>query len=201
MSENQKPFVLLGAGGHAKVVLDILRFHNFQIAGVCDPLLDKKQEEAWRGIKVLGSDTFLKTINPSEVVLANGIGITSQANIRKEIYCEFSGLGFVFPPLIHGVAWVSSTAIIKAGVQIMAGAIIQADALIDEDSIINTGATVDHDSKIGAHTHVGPGATICGDVLVGESCFIGAKSVVLEGSVINSSNFIRANSMHYSPNK
>lgn len=201
MNRNQRPFILLGAGGHAKVVLDILKDHNFEILGVCDPLLESYRDKAWRGIKVLGGDSFLRTMDPSQVVLANGIGITSRENLRKKIYCEFSGVGFAFPPLIHGASWVSSTATIESGAQIMAGAIIQADVLIGENSIINTGATIDHDSEIGAHTHIAPGVTICGNVSVGESSFIGSKSVILEGSLINASSFIRANSMFHSLRK
>jgi UDP-perosamine 4-acetyltransferase len=196
MNRQQKPFILLGAGGHAKVVLDILRNWDFRILGVCDPFLYRDSVTNWRGIQVLGDDLYLNTLDPQKIVLANGIGITPSSVIRENVYSDFRRLGFSFPPLIHRTAWVSPDAKIEEGVQIMAGAIIQADVLIGENSIINTGATIDHDSEIGAHTHVAPGATICGNVSVGKSSFIGANCTILEGAVIDAGGFVRANNLH-----
>jgi sugar O-acyltransferase (sialic acid O-acetyltransferase NeuD family) len=157
MNKEEKDFILLGAGGHAKVVMDIIQDHRYHIRGVCDPILYKKKVSKWRGLKVLGDDSFVKKLDPKEIFLANGVGITRSNKIREEIYDEFTKLGFVFPCLVHHSAWISPSARAANGVQIMAGAIIQADVMIGENSIVNTGAKVDHDSIVGAHSHIAPG--------------------------------------------
>ena len=199
MNKTNRPFVLLGAGGHAKVVLDILKDNGLQILGVCDPDLHSKALANWRGVPVLGDDSFVKRIDPNEIFLANGIGVTKSNKIREKVYADFIKLGFVFPALIHSSAWVSPWVTFEDGVQIMAGAVIQADVTIGRNSIVNTGAKVDHDSNVGANTHIAPGVTICGNVLIGDLSFIGSNSCVLEGAVIDRSSFISANSVYYSP--
>lgn len=175
------PLILIGAGGHARVLQELAQSAGLQFLGVCDPQLASQGEVAWRGLAVLGGDEALNGIDPGSVGLVNGIGQLVGGRIRRALHDRLRRAGFTFPTLVHPAAWVASSAMLADGVQIMAGAIIQPDSRIDSDVIINTRASVDHDCTIGQHVHIAPGATLCGGVLVGEGAFIGAGAVVIQG--------------------
>lgn len=176
-----QPLVMIGAGGHAKVLHALALAADRSIVGVCDPQLVQQGITHWRGVPVLGGDGALAQFDPAAVGLVNGIGQLVGSLARQEIYVRLRQLGFKFPALIHPAAWVAPTALLGDGVQIMAGAIVQPDCCIGENSIINTHACIDHDCQIGAHVHIAPGATLCGAVVVGSSCFVGSGSTVIQG--------------------
>lgn len=175
------PLILIGAGGHARVLQELAQVAGWQFLGVCDPHLASQGETTWQGLAVLGGDAALNGMDPSGVGLVNGIGQLVGSTVRRALHDRFCTAGFTFPTLVHPAAWVSSTAMLADGVQIMAGAIIQPGCRIDSDVIINTRASVDHDCTIGPHVHIAPGATLCGGVHVGEGAFIGAGAVVIQG--------------------
>ncbi|MDZ5456535.1 acetyltransferase [Azohydromonas lata] len=173
------PLVLLGAGGHAKVVLSLVRAAGLALHGVCDPALARQGVAQWRGLPVLGGDEALDALAPSAVALANGIGQLAQGTLRRDVYERLARRGFRFPALVHPQAWVDPSAVLADGVQVMAGAVVQADCRVGENTIVNTRASLDHDCLIGAHVHVAPGACLCGTVSVGDGAFVGAGATVL----------------------
>lgn len=173
------PLVLLGAGGHAKVVLSLARAAGLALHGVCDPLLARQGVAQWRGLPVLGGDEALDALAPSAVALALGIGQLVQGTLRRDVYERLARRGFRFPALVHPHAWVDPSAVLADGVQVMAGAVVQADCRVGENTIVNTRASLDHDCRIGAHVHVAPGACLCGTVRVGDGAFVGAGATVL----------------------
>lgn len=175
-----KNIIVLGGGGHAKVLIDAVRSTNcFGISGILDPGL--KVGEQILGVSVLGSDNFLDDHSGNEFVLALGIGSVKVPSVRKNIFDKYKDRGFEFPLIIHRNAYVSGTSIISEGVQVMACAVIQPDAFIGENVIINTSAVIEHDCKISAHSHISPGAVLGGDVEVGECSHIGLGARVLQG--------------------
>ena len=174
-----RAWILLGAGGHAKVVLGLARALGLRVVGVCDPGLASTGEVSWRGIPVLGGDDAVASYDPRDVALLNGIGQLPGGVARRRVHERFSTDGFEFPVLVHPRATVDETAALAAGVQVMAGAIVQADASIGEGTIVNSGASVDHDCRIGRHVHIAPGAVLCGGVVVGDDAFLGAACTVL----------------------
>ncbi|MCP6699715.1 acetyltransferase [Pseudomonas donghuensis] len=175
------PFVILGAGGHAKVLLSLLQALGAQVKGVCDPGLAASSIPMWRGIVVLGGDEALEQFDPSHIALVNGMGQVVGSSRRRDIFVALTARGFRFPALVHPAAWVDASVILEAGVQVMAGAVIQPDATIGANTIINTGARVDHDCIIGSHVHVAPAAVLCGGVKVSPGAFIGAGSTTIQG--------------------
>lgn len=179
-----KPLVLLGAGGHAKVLISLARAAGFDLFGVCDPTLSCEGQKQWRGLRVMGGDDVLDTLDPESVGMVNGIGQLVAGNGRRRIFENLKSKGFHFPILVHPTAWVDDTSILREGVQIMAGAIIQADVIIGENSIVNTKAGIDHDCRLGAHVHVAPGATLCGGVHVRDHAFVGSGATVIQGVAI-----------------
>ncbi|MBC3242146.1 acetyltransferase [Pseudomonas lurida] len=186
------PIVMIGAGGHAKVLLSLLRALKMPIKGVCDPALKTMTGEMWRGIPILGGDEVLQGISPAEVLLVNGVGQLAGSTRRQELYEVLVAQGFTFPSLVHPTAWLDESVCLEDGVQVMAGVIIQADVRVGSNSIINTAAAVDHDCIIGRHTHVAPSAVLCGSVVAGDASFIAAGATVIQGIMIGESAVVGA---------
>ncbi|MHC8396062.1 acetyltransferase [Pseudomonas sp. LB3P93] len=180
----QKPLVILGAGGHAKVLLSLVQSAGFDVLGVCDPVLADQAGGQWRGISILGGDSALDALDPGSIELVNGLGQLVGGTGRKKVFQRLSARGFRFPVLVHPLAWVDATARLAEGVQVMAGAIIQADVVIGANSIINTRAGIDHDCRLGEDVHVAPGATLCGSVQVENGAFIGSGATVIQGLTV-----------------
>lgn len=189
MSELFRPssrLILLGAGGHAKVLHALALSLGHDLFGVCDPDLASRGVREWRGLPILGDDAVLKSLDPGKFGIINGIGSIAGSTTRQDVYDRVRKLGFGFPALVHPTAWVADDATLGDGVQVMAGAIVQPDCSIGVNSIVNTRASIDHDCHLGAHVHIAPGATLCGGVLIGDGTFIGAGAIVIQGISIGS---------------
>ena len=171
---------LYGAGGHAKVILDILKSSNIIVSGVFD---DNPAIESLMGIPV----SHEKTGFPLIVSVGNN-------RIRKDIVEKFDNAAFsAF--VCDKSAIISDCASIEKGTVVMQGAIIQSSAKIGNHCIINTGVSIDHDCTIQDYVHIAPGCTLCGDVKVGEGSLIGAGSVVIPGIRIGKWSVIGAGSV------
>lgn len=175
------PLVLLGAGGHARVLYALAVSAGHPVIGLCDPDLAAQGETHWYGVPVLGGDEALDDIDPAGTGLINGIGQLVGSRLRERIYTRMQVAGFRFPPLIHPTAWVAADVTLADGAQVMAGSIVQPGCTIGENSILNTRAGIDHDCTLGAHVHIAPGATLCGSVRVDEHAFIAAGAVLIQG--------------------
>lgn len=184
-----KPVLLLGLGGHAKVLINILRLCEREIIGALS--LDPVGSEVM-GINVLGPDKDISKFKPSDVELVNSVGQLPRDDKRMSLYLDAKEKGFSFSQVIHPAAIVSLDVALGEGVQIMAGAVIEPAVTIGDNSIINTGASINHDTTIGAHSHVAPGVVICGGVTVGKGAFIGAGAYLLPGTNVKDRAFIKA---------
>ena len=174
---SKRKIVIVGGGGHARVLLDILRLRKQVITGYTDVKV-----RAPMPLKYLGDDAaFIKKHSPREVVLVNGIGSVGLPQARREVYERFKKAGFVFLSVIHPRAVIASDAVLGEGVQAMAGTVVNTGARAGENVIINTLSSVDHDSNIGAHTHIAPGVTVCADVHIGEGCHAGTGAKFIQG--------------------
>lgn len=179
----EKPVILLGAGGHAKVLLDILWEQGAEILGIAEKDgVDRPMELC--GVPVIGNDSDVLGYSPEEIDLVNGIGSIGSTALRQKVYEKFKVQGYNFRQVIHSNAIVSRKAELDEGVQVMAGAVVNIGARIGENSIINTNASVDHDCFIGAHTHIAPGATLSGSVTVGNGSHIGTRATIVQSVCI-----------------
>jgi UDP-perosamine 4-acetyltransferase len=176
-----KPWILLGAGGHASVVLDLLRELQCEVLGVSDPALLAQSVLQWQGLPVWDDATVIAKYLPTHVFLANGVGFVQTPEPRQGVFHTYAQMGFVFPALVHPFSWVAPDVLLEAGVQIMAGAVVQTGTTLGTNTLVNTGARIDHGCQIGPHSHVACGAILCGDVHLGTSTFIGAGSVLIQG--------------------
>jgi len=191
-SQDKLRLVMLGAGGHARVLHALLVAAGHQLAGVCDPFLDAQGVPSWNGVPVLGADDALLKFSIAEVGVINGLGQLVGERRRQALFLRFSGLGYTFPPLVHPAAWVAPCVVLAPGVQVMAGAVLQPSCTIGANTIINTRAGIDHDCHIGADVHIAPGATLCGGVTVGDGAFVGAGATVIQGIAIGAGAVIGA---------
>lgn len=183
--------ILLGAGGHAKVLLDALLRAGIGVKGIVDPVL-AETNTLWRGISVIGNDDDLLKLNPDQVILINGTGSLPSSSLRQRLFTRFTEAGFQFMNVIHPSALIGAGVELGEGVQIMAGAIIQADTVIGSNSIINTGALVDHDCVIGRAAHLAPGVVVSGGVTIGEGAHIGTGSSIIQGVCVGAGCIVGA---------
>lgn len=187
-----KDVIIIGAGGHAQVILDILKMNeNINVIGATAlSKYDCKLE-----VPYLGNDSTILEYNPNKIYLVNGIGSTTLPLKRKEIYIKFKEVGYFFESIIHPSAIISDTVTLGEGVQIMAGCIVQSCSNIGNNVLLNTAASVDHDSLIGDHTHLAPGVICCGNVEIGAGCHIGPGAILVQGAKIGASLFMKARAL------
>ncbi|WP_353722846.1 acetyltransferase [Dyadobacter sp. 676] len=175
--------LIYGAGGHARVILSILRTIGKQVSGIFD--------DNWQNIPVLASHPVRKyqPTFDSEEQLIVAIG---DNQVRRRVA---SGVIHSFGQIVHPAAIVDSSVSIGPGVVIIHNAVIQAGCCIGDHVVVNTGAIVDHECILEDFVHVGPAAVLCGGVRVGECTLVGAGSVVVPGVRIGRECLIGAGSV------
>lgn len=186
-----KPIIIIGNGGHASVLIEILLLQKRDILSYTAP----REEANLYGVKYLGTDKIIGEYSPEKVELVLGLGTVSVSTVRRNIFEEMKKLGYTFVTCIHPKSIISPTAVVAEGAQIMAGAIIQSHAQIGENTIINTGAIIEHDCLIGAHVHIAPGTTLSGGVIIGNESHIGTGSSIIQGIEIGKNTLIGAGSV------
>jgi UDP-perosamine 4-acetyltransferase len=174
-----RPVIVLGAGGHASVLIDALQQTGREIMGITDP-----DETLWNkdylGIEVLGDDEKILDIHPDRIELVNGLGSVKTTSARQKLFETWHNKGYSFASVIHPKAIVAPGVKTVEGVQILAGAIINPNVLIGANSIVNTGAILEHDCIIGNHVHIAPGVRMAGGVRVGDGAHIGIGCTILQ---------------------
>jgi len=195
MSSQSLPLLILGAGGHAKVLLEVLFQEQRKIIGVATPHLDSGAH--YLGLAVIGSDEAVFEYDTQEVLLINGVGSLPEKKHRWDLSVTMRERGYRFGSVIHPNSTIATDVLFAEGVQLMAGAIIQPGCKIGRDSIINTGVKIDHDSIVGDQCHIAPGVTISGDVQVGNNVHIGTGVHVIQGINIGEGSVIAAGTTVY----
>ena len=188
------PIIILGSGGHAKVLIDVLRIRDIKVVGITSIELQDINKKL-NGINVIGNDEAIFRYSPESVHLVNGIGYTGKTEKRRELFDFFKGKGYSFAGVIHPSAVVSLDVQMDEGVQVMAGAVIQTGSKIKKNTIINTKVSVDHDCVIGSHVHLAPGVTISGGVQVADDVHIGAGATIIQEIRIGKNRLIGAGSL------
>lgn len=170
------PLLIIGAGGHGRVVADALLAAGQNVLGFVDPA-----SSLWGrtcvGLPVLGGEAVLEDDAFRSASLVNGLGGTGGA-LRRRAQRRLEAAGREFVGVRHPSAVVSPFARLAGDVQILARAVIQADAEVRGGCIINTAAVVEHDCRLSTFVHCAPGSVLCGGVTVGDDGHIGAASVI-----------------------
>lgn len=190
--ETKIPIVIIGAGGHAAAIADIIQKQGrYRIIGYTAPR--KRSPASCLGYKYLGDDSILPNLVEEGVNLsALGVGGTGDNRPRSKLYEQILKLGFSFPVLSHPTAIVSGNVILGNGTVIAPGAVVNPRVETGKNVIINSGAVIEHDSSIGDHVHVAPGAVLCGGVRVGRLAHVGAGAVIIQGVKIGEGTIVGA---------
>lgn len=187
---NKQRVIVFGAGGHAKVVTDVLeQMGLYRIVGLVDDSPELKGTV--RGeYPVLGNKDDLAGMSGAGI---DGVIVALGDNYRRKLVCnEVERMGFKLVSAIHPSAVIGSRVRIGAGTLVVAGVVVNVDAEIGEDVIVNTGATIDHDCRIEAHVHLSPGVHLAGRVSVGALTHIGIGAVVLPNLTIGQNCIVGA---------
>jgi sugar O-acyltransferase (sialic acid O-acetyltransferase NeuD family) len=185
--------VVVGGGGHAKVVIGIFkRISECKIIGYTD-ISDKG---TILGVSYLGSDQILRKIinERSNISAALGIGYLTISSKRKILAKYLQSLGYNLPMLLSPSAMINDQVNIERGSVVFDGAVINPGSRIGEFVIINTNSTIEHDVKIGNYVHIGPGAIICGGAVISDNSVVGAGATVIQNISIGESCIIGAGS-------
>lgn len=174
---------LFGAGGHAKVILDLLKENDIELSGIID---DNPHLQEWMGYPVLSSN--IEQLSPVLISIGSN-------NVRKRIADLLYQKGASFGTVVSTHALVSPYATIGEGSVVMHGGIVQSCCRIGKHNIVNTGASIDHDCILDDYVHISPHATLCGNVQVGEGSWIGAGSVINPGVIIGKWSIIGSGSV------
>ncbi|MFN0719105.1 acetyltransferase [Vibrio cyclitrophicus] len=189
--ESLLPIVMIGGGGHASILTEILLNQGREILAVVSPE-DISQRSVFKGMTHLKNDEDVLTFDKDKIRLVNGIGMMPKSNFKKKINEYFLSLGYRFETVTADSALVSPFSKIETGAQILPMAIIQIGATVGSHSIINTGALVEHDCSVGTYNHIAPKATLCGQVETKDNVYIGAGSTVIQGISIASGTVVGA---------
>ena len=173
-----EPTIIVGAGGHGRVVLDILRAGGkYVVAGFvdADPALTGKEVA---GLPVFGHINGLPKLRQKKIRSAIvAIGDAAPRESYAKVLVEH---GFVLINAIHPSAVIAGGVTLGTNIVVAAGAVVGTESRIEDSAIINTGATVDHECVVGRASHICPGASLAGKVTVGPRAFVGLGARVIQ---------------------
>ncbi|MES2372491.1 MAG: acetyltransferase [Bacteroidota bacterium] len=165
----KRAFALIGAGGHAKVIIEIIE----EMGGTIEMINDTMSK-----ITILYGYPVKQELPAIDIPVIISVGSNK---IRKRIASEITN---AFGTAIHPKANLSGRCKVNEGTVVMAGATINSDAKIGKHCIININASVDHDCVIGDFVHIAPGSSIAGGVTIGEGTLVGVGSSIVPGTHI-----------------
>lgn len=181
------PIVGVGAGGHARCVIDALR----SVLGAHRPIELFDDDEGRHGSVVLGLPVVgaLTPLRLAAAVAAGhaafvGVGGAGDTRPRRALYDYLVAAGFDVPSVVHRSAIVSPSATIERSAQVLAGAVVNAQAQVGANALVNAGVVIGHDVVVGRHTHVASGAVVGGGATIGEGAHIGSGATILEGRTV-----------------
>lgn len=185
----KKKIIIIGGGGHAESLVDILFRNNFfeKIVGYVD--INKTKLK----LNYLGNDNYFNKIkNNKNYVLVNGIGI--DINLREKVFLALKKK-FSFLTLKDKSSVISPFAKIEEGASIFPNCHIGPNTIIKENVVIHTNVSIEHDVTIEKNSYVGPGSTICGNCHIKKNNLIGGNSFIKQNIIIGEKNSIGAGSI------
>jgi sugar O-acyltransferase (sialic acid O-acetyltransferase NeuD family) len=186
-----KPLLLIGCGGHARSLIDVIETGgHWRIHGLVG--LPGQVGSSVLSYPVIGSDVDLPSLREacSSAVLA--IGQLPDPAPRQQLAAHLQHVGFHCPVIVSPHAVVSRHAQLGAGTVVGHGAIVNAGAVVGGHCILNSRALIEHDVQIGNHCHVSTGALVNGGVQLGCGSFVGSGAMLREGLQLPAGTVISA---------
>ena len=175
-----KKIFVIGAGGHAKVLIEaLLANKEANLAGALE-LDDKLIGQSILNVPILSQQAMLAKYPPGDVVLVNGVGSVRSTEARQKVFKHFKALNYRFMSIIHPTAYMANDVMCGEGCQVLARSTVLSGTILGDNVIVNTNASVDHDCHIGDHTHVAPRVVFSGRVHLGESSHVGTGAIVIQ---------------------
>jgi sugar O-acyltransferase (sialic acid O-acetyltransferase NeuD family) len=191
MPQVERPIIVLGAGGHARVLIDALQQLGTNIMGITDP--DKTLwGQTFMDVDILGPDEKIFDIHPERILLVNALGSTQSTKARQKLFETWQQRGYTFATIVHLKSVLASSVTLAEGVQVLAGAVINPYTTVGMNTIVNTGVVLEHDCIIGDHVHLAPGVRVAGNVSIGRGTHVGIGSTVIQGLTLGENCLIAA---------
>lgn len=170
--------IIIGAGGHGKVIADILSLdNNIECIGFIDDNKDKQGKKIIYGLRVIGKLSQIEEKVPKEIKCICAIG---HNYFRRKIFNKLTDKGYDFINAIHPTAYISKDAKLGKGISICGHAFVGPGSILGNNIIVNTSASIDHDNIIKNHAQITPGVHLGGDVTIGENVMIGLGANVIQ---------------------
>lgn len=185
--------VILGAGGHARVLIDCLQYYpDVAIVGILDSALSLHGESIY-GIPVLGEDDLIgELVQRGTTHFVVGLGSIGNTLPRKKLFDFAFSYGLVPLTVKHPTAVISNSAVYGDGCQFLPGCIVNTEANLGVNVIVNSGGIVEHNCIIGNHAHIATGAKLAGGVQVGRGVHIGAGATIRQNIFIGDFSIVGA---------
>lgn len=168
--------VIIGGGGHARVVLRAARSQGLNVLGYAAPVPGEDGVD----VPYVGADAELaRKFDTKKCVAVLGMGKTAVAGARLSVFEQLQAEGFRFPSIVAQGAVVHENVHLGDGTVVLDGAVVATGAQLGRACIVNHNAVVDHDCCLGDDVHIAPGATLSGGVTVGDRCMIGAGATLI----------------------
>ena len=184
-----KPLLIIGGGGHAAALAEILIRQKKDIVGVVAPQLTAGHI-LFQGMEHFINDDDILKFRIKDILLVNGIGSMPYKSLREDVYNHFKELGYEFASVIADSALVSDYSTLECGVQVMNNCVVSIGSKVGENTIINTSTSIDHDCIIGAHCHLAPGATLSGQVVIGNNVHVATGVNVINNITIGHNTIV-----------
>ena len=186
-----KKVIVIGSGGHAKVVIDILHeMEDIEILGITSNSLSVNS--FFLGYQVLGDDDVLTQFANQNCFIAMGLGGYKDNNLREKVYNYVKGLGFNFINAIHPKSIISKTVKLGESVVIFAGAVLNTEVQIGNNTIVLTGSTIDHETIVGNNVLISAGVTIGAYSKINDNSLLALGSKIISGITIGRNAVVAA---------
>jgi sugar O-acyltransferase (sialic acid O-acetyltransferase NeuD family) len=184
--------IVLGAGGHARVIGSILHRLDIPIKGYLDAAYKPGDHEEIKYARLIGHTDDLGNYSPDQHAVYIAVGDNHK---RAQLMDAALQQGYKMPALIHPGSQIEQDCKVGEGSVVCMGALLATEVAVGQGVIINTGCSVDHEAVVGDYTHIAPRAVIAGRVRVGKGVFIGIGACIAQGLNIGDGSIIGAGSI------
>jgi sugar O-acyltransferase (sialic acid O-acetyltransferase NeuD family) len=174
--------VVIGGGGHAKVLISVLKGTPWDVVGYTDP----QDRGPLLGVPHLGDDPILAELLSTRGIqhAIIGLGKIDVSSTRMRLQGQIESLGYAFPVVVSPQAVVNESVQLGSGTVALDGVVITSGTVAGRCCILNTNSTIEHDCRLGDNVHVASGATVSGGVTVGDDSLIGAGATIVQSVTI-----------------